>query len=131
MGHNSDLNTNYPKDYHLKHDQPKSEDIPEESGEKDRMTFYQPRNKLDWKVNDVGVNYINYPQSLPLYKIHNWAISVEPIYVVFDTAAFAKWVRKDAENQRELTQLEYIQERIEKDRANKAERLELDDLDAI
>lgn len=101
-----------------------NEHHPEISEKHDSKNISRPRNKLDIKVHHVGVNQIQSARPILLYPIRKRLISLAPLRIAMDAAAFARYVKQDANNQNELNQLEYIQERIEADREHKEELLE-------
>lgn len=83
-----------------------------------------PKNKLDWKVHDFGLNLIQSPPPIILYDITDWTIAFAPTLSIIDASAFARYVKWDAWHQNQLNQLEYIEERIENDREQKKDLLD-------
>lgn len=124
---NSDINGNFQQEHHIQNEYSECGDIDNTKKEefipgKSETKTSQSQNVRDRKIYEVGVNHIHKPQPLIMHSIKDRSIGVVRSYI-FDAASFAKWVRQDAKNQNELTQLKYIEERIEKDRDCEVELL--------
>lgn len=126
---NTDLNNLYtpendPQFKIEKSETEQSENVkePQDQGSKN---ISGPKNALDWKIQEFGINQIqNSHHPVLLISIKKRDISLETLRDRFDAAAFLRYVQQDAAHQNEINELKYIEERNEKARELKEERLE-------